>query len=126
MLSLLLAIFFGWAVWKYQDITKEKNVVKIEEENTLLSENQYIDSLIILKLEQLEEVKEKYNHAQAINQTLHNQYLNSYEIFKKETIKNYHLKKEKDYKIWADKEVRRKTRKQEYARKHLDNWFDND
>ena len=125
-LSLLIGIGLGFLVWKFQDITTQKRVKKEAEEEVLLSNNQHLDNWIKSSEKELEAKQLEYDKELQINKALHDRYFSDFEKFKEETIEQHLVKKEQEREAWKKTLEKRKARKREYAKKHLDKGADND
>ena len=125
-LSLLIGIGLGLLLWKFQDITTQKRVKKEAEEEVLLSNNQHLDNWIKSSEKELEAKQLEYDKELQVNKALHERYFNDFEKFKEETIEQHLVKKEQEREAWKKTLEKRKARKKEYAKKHLDKGADND
>jgi len=125
-LSLLIGIGLGFLVWKFQDITTQKRVKKEAEGEVLLSNNQYLDNWIKSSEKELEAKQLEYDKELQVNKALHERYFNDFEKFKEETIEQHLVKKEQEREAWSKTLEKRKARKKEYAKKHLDKGVSND
>jgi len=125
-LSLLTGIGLGLLLWKFQNIRTQKRVRKEAEEEALLSKNQHLDNWIKSDEEELKKRELEYNKELQINKELHDRYFSDFEKFKEETIEQHLVKKEQEREAWKKTLEKRKARKREYAKKHLDKGADND
>ena len=125
-LSLLTGIGLGWLFWKFQDMTVQNKVREEAEKEALLSQNQYLDNWIKSDEQELKKRELEYDKEIQINKALHERYFNDFEKFKEDTIEQHIVKKEQEREAWSKTLDKRKARKKEYAKKHLDKGVDND
>ena len=125
-LSLLTGIGLGWLFWKFRNIKTQKRMRKEAEEKALLSKNQHLDNWIKSSEKELESKQLEYDKELQINKALHERYFNDFDKFKEETIEQHLVKKEQEREAWSKTLEKRKARKKEYAKKHLDKGADND
>ena len=75
---------------------------------------------------ELESKQLEYDKELKINKALHDRYFNDFEKFKEETIEQHLVKKEQEDEAWKKTLEKRRARKKEYAKKHLDKGVCND
>jgi hypothetical protein len=125
-ISLLTGISLGWLLWKLQDTSIQNKMQKEAREDALLSKNQHLDNWIKSSEQELKKRELEYDKELQVNKALHERYFNDFKKFKEETIEQHLVKKEQEREAWKKTLEKRKARKREYAKKHLDKGADND